>query len=264
MLQPGRRTRSLLLAFELQPFRRAAHLLWANLPAHISFSEGVETFSPCRTLTETMMKRLAIDALTQAGRLGATPGTLMNSAEDLIARALSGDDQAFQLIFDRYSRPIISFIYDLTGERELSEELMQETFVRAYRNLGTLRGDAKLSTWLFGIAKNVAREALRVRQHANRRVQLDDESVRELRDGGLPPDDFLINKELNGVIHGALARLDEDKRLVFALKVFQQHSYEEIASITGFSIAKLKTDLHRARLEMRRLIRPYLEVSDEM
>jgi RNA polymerase sigma-70 factor, ECF subfamily len=208
-----------------------------------------------------MIKRLAIDVLGQAGQLGATPGTLMNSAEDLIARVRSGEVDAFQLIFDRYSRPIISFIYDITGERELSEELMQETFVRAYRNLSTLRGDAKLSTWLFGIAKNVAREHGRARQRASRKVELDDEAVRELRDAGLPPDDSLINKELNGVIHDALATLDEDKRLVFSLKIFQQQSYEEISAITGFSIAKLKTDLHRARIEMRRLIRPYLEVS---
>lgn len=209
-----------------------------------------------------MMKRLEIVALRQAGELGATPpGTLMNSAEDLIARVRSGDQQAFQLIFDRYSRPIISFIYDITNDRELSEELMQETFVRAYKNLGTLRGDAKLSTWLFGIAKNVARESFRTKERATRNVELDNEAVTELRDGKLPPDDSLINKELNGVIRDALSRLDDDKRLVFALKVFQQQSYEEIAVITGFSIAKLKTDLHRARLEMRRLVRPYLEVS---
>jgi RNA polymerase sigma-70 factor (ECF subfamily) len=213
-----------------------------------------------------MMKRLAIvDAFRQAGELGATPGTLMNSAEDLIARARSGEADTFQLIFDRYSRPVISFIYDMTTDRELSEELMQETFVRAYRNLHTLRGDAKLSTWLFGIAKNVAREQLRARLRLARRVEIDDESVRELPDCRMPPDDSLINKELNGVIHDALAGLDEDKRLVFSLKIFQQQSYEEIAAITGFSIAKLKTDLHRARIEMRRLIRPYLEVSrDEM
>ncbi|HKQ99333.1 MAG TPA: sigma-70 family RNA polymerase sigma factor [Pyrinomonadaceae bacterium] len=185
----------------------------------------------------------------------------MNSAQDLIARVRSGDTDAFQLIFDRYSRPVISFVYDMTNDRDLSEELMQETFVRAYRNLGTLRGDAKLSTWLFGIAKNVARESLRARQRASRKVELDDEAVTELADKKLPPDDFLINKELSGVIQAALAGLDEDKRLVFSLKIFQQQSYEEIAAITGFSIAKLKTDLHRARHEMRRLIRPYLEVS---
>jgi RNA polymerase sigma-70 factor, ECF subfamily len=207
-----------------------------------------------------MMKRLAIDALGCAGRLGAIPGTLMNSDEDLIARVRSGDDSAFQAIFDRYARPIISFIYDMMNDRDLSEELMQETFVRAYRNLDSLRGEARLSTWLFGIAKNVAREHWRARQRDSRKVEIDDEAVTELRDEGLPPDDSLINKELNGVIRDALASLDEDKRLVFSLKIFQQQSYEEIAAVTGFTVAKLKTDLHRARLEMRRLIRPYLEV----
>jgi len=69
---------------------------------------------------------------------------------------------------------------------------------------------------------------------------------------------------LNGVIQNALGALDEDKRMVFTLKVFQQRSYEEIAEITGFSIPKLKTDLHRARAEMRRRIRPYLGVGYEV
>jgi RNA polymerase sigma-70 factor, ECF subfamily len=208
-----------------------------------------------------MIKGMAIKTVRQAKELGTTtPGTLMNSASDLIARTRAGDDVAFQLIFERYSRPVISFIYDMVGERELAEELMQETFVRAYRNLAALREDARLSTWLFGIAKNVAREQLRSRRKLSRKVELDDESVQELRDKKPKPDDFLINQELNGVIRDALSRLDEDKRMVFALKIFQQQSYEEIAAITGFSVAKLKTDLHRARAEMRRLIRPYMEV----
>ncbi len=63
---------------------------------------------------------------------------------------------------------------------------------------------------------------------------------------------------MSGVIQRALQKLDEDKRTVFTLKVLQQRSYEEIAEITGFSVGKLKTDLHRARAEMRKRIGPYL------
>ena len=210
------------------------------------------------------MKRLAFEALGQAGEADRVAGTLMNSAEDLIARVRSGDDEAFRLIFERYARPVISFIYDMVGERALAEELMQETFVRGYRNLGALRDETKLSTWLFGIARNVALESLRMKRRVNRQLELDDPLVAGLRDGRTPPDDDLINKEMQQAIHDALRELDEDKRLVFALKVFQQQSYEEIAVITGFSMAKLKTDLHRARAEMRRLLRPYMEVRDEM
>jgi len=210
------------------------------------------------------MKPDMIKAISLVGQSSGRAGTLMNSSEELIARARRGDDEAFRLIFDRYARPIISFIYDMVGRRDLAEELTQETFVRAYKNLKALRDDAKLSTWLFGIAKNVARESLRYRHREADKVGIDDDRVIELSDGKLPPDRELLDKELNGVIRDALGALDDDKRLVFTLKVFQQRSYEEIAEITGSSIPKLKTDLHRARAEMRRRIRPYLGVSYEV
>src|SRR5206468_12791129 len=175
-----------------------------------------------------------------------------------------GDHEAFHLIFERYARSVLSFLYDLVGQRELAEDLAQETFVRAYRGLHTLRDEGKLSTWLFGIARNVARESFRSRPREDKKVQLDDAQVLDLSDGQLLPDGQLLNRELNGVIYGALERLDEDKRVVFTLKIFHQQSYEEIAEITGFSIPKLKTDLHRAKAEMRRRIRPYLELNHDL
>lgn len=205
-----------------------------------------------------------MEAVSLVGQSSARAGILMNSSEELIARARRGEDEAFRLIFDRYARPIISFIYDMVGHRDLAEELTQETFVRAYKNLGALRDDTKLSTWLFGIAKNVARESLRYKHRETDKVGIDDDRVIELRDMKVPPDRELLDKELNGVIRDALGALDHDKRLVFTLKIFQQRSYEEIAEITGSSIPKLKTDLHRARAEMRRRIRPYLGVGYEV
>ena len=154
----------------------------------------------------------------------------------------------------------MSFVYDFVGDRGLAEELTQETFVRAFRSLHKLRQETKLSTWLFGIARNVARESLRARARDGRHVDLDDSSVLDLSDQGPVPVNQLLSKELNELIHRSLAALDEDKRIVFTLKVFQQCSYEEIADITGFSIPKLKTDLHRARSEMRRRISPYVRL----
>jgi len=206
------------------------------------------------------MKRLAIE--TMGGRAGpnAHAQPLMNSPEQLIAAARGGDGEAFRHIFDRWARPLISFIYDMVGDRALAEDLTQETFVRAYKYLDGLRDETKFSTWLFSIAKNVAREHLRSAQHRSQKVDLDDESVLELMDESPTPAGALLDKELNGVVRHALGTLDEDKRLVFTLKVFQQRSYEEIAEITGFSMPKVKTDLHRARTEMRRRIRPYLGV----
>lgn len=182
----------------------------------------------------------------------------MNSSADLVTRACQGDQEAFRLIFERYSRPVISFIYDQVGDRELADELTQETFVRAYRGLKSLRKETKLSTWLFGIAKNVSRESLRARIRQNQHIDLDDKQVLDLSDQSPVPSSQLLDKEFNEVVQRSLALLDEDKRLVFTLKIFHQCSYEEIAEITGFSIPKLKTDLHRARAEMRQRVGQYV------
>jgi RNA polymerase sigma-70 factor (ECF subfamily) len=204
-----------------------------------------------------------MDAMSLPGQPGAFASARATAVQDLAARARRGDDEAFRLIFERYSRPIISFIYDMVGRRELAEELTQETFVRAYRGLSSMREDTKVSTWLFGIAKNVAREALRARRRDESHVELEDAAA-HVTDERPRPDAQLLSAEFNDVVGLALAALDEDKRLVFTLKVLQQKSYEDIAEITGFTVAKLKTDLHRARAEMRRRIGPYVGGSHEV
>jgi len=103
-------------------------------------------------------------------------------------------------------------------------------------------------------------KSLRARRRSEHHVDLESDSVLDLSDQRPAPVNQLLNKELNAVIRSSLALLDDDKRLVFTLKIFQQRSYEEIAEITGFSIPKLKTDLHRARAEMRRRIGAYVRV----
>ena len=127
------------------------------------------------------MKRLAQE-LSLEGQPEAFAGSVMNSSADLVARTREGEQDAFRLIFERYSRPVLSFIYDMIGNREAAEDLTQETFVRAYRGLANLRDDTKLSTWLFGIAKNVTRESLRSRARTNEHLDLDHETVLDLSD----------------------------------------------------------------------------------
>ncbi len=195
---------------------------------------------------------------------GAPAAVLAGSPEDLAARARGGDEEAFRMIFDRYLRPIVSFIYDMIGDRGAAEELAQETFVRAFRNLGSLRNDVQLSTWLFGIAKNVAREQLRSRRREKHAARFGTESDIDPPSTDPQPDGQLLSKELNEVIRKALSDLDEDKRMVFSLKVLHHLSYDEIAEVTGSSVAKLKTDLHRAKAEMRCRVGPYLRTSDEV
>ena len=187
----------------------------------------------------------------------------MDSSEDLIERVRSGDAAAFQQIYEQHHRFVLKFLYGMVGEIGLAEELAQETFVRAFTSIGKMRSEAKLSTWLGGIAKNVAGNSFRSRRRENRNLEIDGLPLKEISNG-TSPDVELLNVELQDVIREALGKLSEDKRLVFVLKILQHKSYEEIAEITDSSIPKLKTDLHRAKAEMRRLIRPYLETSNEL
>lgn len=205
-----------------------------------------------------------MDVMRLAVQPGAYADASMNSHEDLIARARRGDEEAFRLIFERYTRPLISFIFYMVNQKDLAEELAQETFVRAYRNLNSLHDEVKLSTWLFGIAKNVAREAIRNQHKENRHVEIDNRAALEVCDDRSSQAAELLDKELSAQVRHALLKLDEDKRLVFTLKVYQQRSYTEISEITGFTIPKIRNDLHRARAEMRRCLSSYLGVEDEM
>lgn len=189
----------------------------------------------------------------------------MSRPENLPERAVRGDHEAFREIFEEHHRSILRYIYAMVGQRDLAEELTQETFMGAYRNIGTLRDEAKLSVWLYSIARNVTLKHFKARKREKDQVNsIDDERtmLTEPADAALPPEDSLLSRELNRVVNKALDQLDYDKRTVFTLKLLQLHSYEEIAVITGSSIPKLKTDLHRAKQEMRRMIRPYLEASD--
>lgn len=179
-------------------------------------------------------------------------------AQDIVDRARAGDPEAFKAIFQRFGRPVLAFIYHMLGDRSSAEELAQETFVRAYRRLDRLEAGSRLSTWLFGIARNVVREAIRDKRRRPREVDLNDTTFLALRDERAGPDENFMTRELQRAIRRSVGDLSDDQRLVFALKVLRKMRYQEISLITGSSIGKLKTDLHRARLQMRQRLQPYL------
>lgn len=191
-------------------------------------------------------------------------GPLIIESENLVERVIGGDQAAFRLMFEQNHRLVLRFLYAMVGRRDIAEELTQETFIGAFKNIRTLKDEAKLSSWLCGIARNTAYNWLRTREVKNRKFEIDPQTVDEFQDAETAPDSELLRGELKQVVRQALSKLDADKRTVFTLKILQQRSYAEIAEITGFSIPKLKTDLHRAKAEMRDLIRPYLEKSDEV
>jgi len=171
----------------------------------------------------------------------------------------AGDADTFRLAFERFCRPVFSFIMGLVGDRALAEDLTQETFVRAFRGWKSLRQEALLSTWIFGIARNVAREALRQTKARGFSLDLDHFGSGELPDSRAAQDENMINAELHGKVQRAMAGLPDDQRMVFVLKIVNRMRYEEISQITGSSVPKLKTDMHRARMAMRRRLSHYIE-----
>jgi RNA polymerase sigma-70 factor, ECF subfamily len=177
----------------------------------------------------------------------------------MVRSAVAEGPDGFFPIFRRYSKPLLVFIYGLIGDRQRAEELTQETFIRAFYRLETLREDYRLSTWIFGIARNVVREAIREKYRKVRRAALHEDADTGIPDTRLRPDESIIAEELHSVIQTAVTNLPEDQRIAFVLKLILDLRYEEISEITGSSIGKLKTDLHRARQRLRDQISPYMQ-----
>ena len=207
-----------------------------------------------------------MDAIRLPGKRSMFARTPQPHAGGLLERAQQGDQEAYSLLFEQYAQPVFNFIYRMVGQGDVAEDLAQETFVRAYKKIRTLRlnKDTQLSTWLFSIAKNVVRESFRARRIDQNKRELEDVITLAISDDEAAPDEQLLNNELHDLVQRGLQTLDSDKRLVFVLRVFQQCTYQEIAAITGYSMAKLKADLYRARTQMRGLLRPYLEQGNEM
>ncbi len=196
--------------------------------------------------------------LADAGALNSAEAGTGVSRAAADSSAGEGGQGEFQGVFERYAKPVTAFLRDLLGNRTLAEELTQETFIRAYRARASKRTDTRISTWLFGIAYNVAREAIRDRYRRQQDRGLEDPDCRGLKDEGRSPAENVIDKETRRAIQAALTQLTEAQRIVFVLKIVNQMRYQEITAITGARVGKLKTDLHRARVEMRKMLEPYI------
>lgn len=181
-----------------------------------------------------------------------SPRPAIARSDALIAAALAGDEDAFRDIVERHERLVRGFIFGLGADADLVEELVQQTFVEAYRSLGTFRGEVNFATWLCGIARNRLRQ---FRRSSRRRdTMLAMQRVPEVDDRD--PERRLLERETVRRVAAALSEIPPDQRLAFTLKVINGHSYEEIAALTGSSVAKLKTDVHRARQFLRSVLTP--------
>lgn len=175
----------------------------------------------------------------------------------LVRRACAGDREAFYLLVSRYERNLYRTAMALTHNPADAEEVVQETFLRAFEYLGQFRGEAKFQTWLTQITLNTARMKIR-KQHAGLWESLDE--PRETDEGLIPrdvaewrenPEEQLGRAETEELLHQALRGLPPGYREVITLRDIQMLSTQETAELMGMSVANVKTRLLRARLQLR-------------
>ncbi len=171
---------------------------------------------------------------------------------ELVARALGGSADAFRLLVERYQRPILSLIARMVDDRSLAEDLAQETFVKAYRKLGTFDPNRKLSSWLFKIAHNTTLDHLRRGRLETVNLEATtaggDESWEVLRaDEAEEPDHRAERSQLMARLDAALGRLKPGYREILLLRFKEGLAYHEIAEVTGLAMGTVKVRLHRAR-----------------
>lgn len=184
------------------------------------------------------------------------------SAEDvaaLVQRAKAGDRVAFDRLVDLYQDKVYNFVARMVGDSSEAEDIAQEAFVKAFRNLPSFRGAASFQTWLYRIANNLTIDSVRRRQRRDNTFSLDaplenDESqvARELEDVSVTgPSGRLETAELQRVVHKAIRELSPKLRTVVVLYELQGLSYEEIADILRVPLGTVKSRLFNARMELK-------------
>lgn len=182
-----------------------------------------------------------------------------SSDEELMKRTAEGDSQAFEILYERYSQSVLSYLYRMLGNVEDVESIGQEVFLRAFRFRATYRYPQKLSTWLFTITRNLAINQARRRRRSPVR------NVTELNLDGIDisgdpyqvatraTDDLEKQEEIAGVLK-ALDGLPTDQKEVIVLGVFQDLSYAEMEEITGTKAVTLRSRMFHGLKRLARTI----------
>jgi RNA polymerase sigma-70 factor (ECF subfamily) len=182
------------------------------------------------------------------------------SADDrrLIADCLEGDTAAFGTLVRRYQERLYHTVFRLMGNAEDAQDVVQETFLNAYQSLEGFKGDSQLFTWLYRIAVNTA-----ISQKRKQRVLLSLDGGRNGEQAIEPldssettrPGHALEQAERSRRVQLALAQLSPEHRAVLVLKDMEGHKYETMAELLQVPIGTIRSRLHRARLELREILK---------
>ena len=195
----------------------------------------------------------------EGSREGATPMSAPPrdvQDEELVQRAQGGDREAFSLLVRRYEDRVFRLASRIVGDPDDAEDVLQETFLSAYRGLSAFKGESRFSTWIFRITTNAA--LMRLRKRRPDVVSLDAPAdlegapeLHEIRDWTATPEEALADGEARQAMDAAIAELPTEQRAVFLLRDVEGLSNGEVADSLGLTVPAVKSRLHRARLLLR-------------
>ncbi|MGE5176497.1 MAG: RNA polymerase sigma factor [Hyphomicrobiales bacterium] len=182
------------------------------------------------------------------------------SDEELVQRAQRDDERAFGELVTRYETKVYSLALKMLRNPEDAEDVLQDTFLRAYRGIKAFQGNSTFSTWIYRITANSALMRLRKKQLPT--VSIDDADEREapinIADWSPGPVERLMSDELRKAMEDAVEALPPEFRQVFILRDVEELSNAEVADVLDLSVAAVKSRLHRARLKVRNRLAQYL------
>jgi RNA polymerase sigma-70 factor (ECF subfamily) len=167
----------------------------------------------------------------------------------LLDRLRAGEPRAFEELVRGYQHRVFGVAVRMLGSRAEAEEIAQEVFLRAHRAVADFRGDAKLSTWLYGIASRLCLN--RLASGDRRRVREGEELLLRLPSAGPDASVELERAEISSALRQAIAELPEERRVVVVLRDLEGLSYEEIAQALDLEPGTVRSRLHRARLDLK-------------
>lgn len=185
------------------------------------------------------------------------------SDQEVVRHAARGREAAYRELIRRYQRPVFSLIYRMVRDRELAEDLAQETFIKVLNAIDRYRPEYKFSSWIFKIANNAAIDQLRRRAlntlsldgspHAENAEAIESTTLQigDTRESQL---DEVTSKELGSQIEAAISQLRPEYRSCIVLRHIDGRPYEEIAAMLDLPLGTVKTYIHRARNELRILL----------
>ena len=189
--------------------------------------------------------------------------------QQLVVRAQHGDQQAFGLLVSKYQRKLARLLSRLIRDPAEVEGVAHETFIKAYRALGSFRGDSAFYTWLYRIGINTAKNYLVSQgRRAPTRTDFDTEEAETFEGGDLlrdinTPERMLLSKQIGETVNSAMDDLPDDLRTAIMLREIEGMSYEDIAKMMDCPICTVRSRIFRAREAVAEKLRPLLDTAPD-